>query len=304
VTAIDDRVIIEVGLNENQRRDANPNVPYSPREIGEDARRCWEAGASIVHFHARDPESGEPRLTDPTLNIDTMRAIQSRTDLIAHPTFTNDPMPEGYRHVVEGVEQIDVRWELGHGDLNAPSIDDLQWRLDFCRDHGLRVKSAIFNAGHVQLLRHVLASGWLVADPLLLQFTMGPPGAWDLNDAPARRQPGTQLAGREMAASFTTPATLNSLHFLLRELSDLPIEWMPLVYLADQFQMATLAIALGGHVRIGIGDYAYRERGAPSNAELVEQVVAIARAYGREPASTDEARSIFGIRARAAATGN
>ena len=184
MTAANDRVIIEVGLNENQRRDANPNVPYSPQEIGDDARRCWEAGASIVHFHARDPESGAPRLTDPTLNIDTMRAIQSRTDLIAHPTFTNDPMPDGYRHVVEGIKQADIRWELGHGDLNAPSVDDLQWRLDFCRDHGLRVKSAIFNAGHVQLLRHVLASGWLVADPLLLQFTMGPPGAWDLNESP------------------------------------------------------------------------------------------------------------------------
>ena len=79
-----------------------------------------------------------------------------------------------------------------------------------------------------------------------------------------------------MAASFTTPATLTSLHFLLSELSDLPIEWMPLVYLADQFQMATLAIALGGHVRIGIGDYAYQDRGAPSSAELVDRVVAIA----------------------------
>jgi len=302
MTAANDRVIIEVGLNENQRRDANPHVPYSPEEIGDDARRCWEAGAAIVHFHARDPKSGAPRLTDPTLNIDTMRAIQSRTDLIAHPTFTNDPMPEGYRHVVEGIEQPDVRWELGHGDLNAPSVDDLQWRLDFCRDHGLRVKSALFNAGHVQLLRHVLASGWLVADPLLLQFTMGPPGAWDLNDASSRRQPGMQVAGREMAASFTTPATLTSLHFLLSQLSDLPIEWMPLVYLADQFQMATLAIALGGHVRVGIGDYAYQDRGAPSNAELVEHVVAIARAYGREPASTEEARAIFGIRDRAAAT--
>jgi len=224
-----------------------------------------------------------------------MRAIRVKTDLIAHPTFTNDPMPDGYRHVVEGIGEPGTRWELGHGDLNAPSVDGLQWRLDFCRDHGLRVKSAIFNVGHVQLLRHVLASGWLVDDPLLLQFTMGPAGAWDLNEAPARRRAGGQPAGREMAASFTTPATLTSLQHLLRELDDVSIEWMPLVYLADQFQMATLAIALGGHVRVGIGDHAYPERGGPSNAALVERVVAIARAYGREPASPDEARVIFGI---------
>jgi 3-keto-5-aminohexanoate cleavage enzyme len=53
-----EKLIIDARLNEYTMRDPNPNVPYSPAEIGADAAACREAGASIVHYHARDPESG------------------------------------------------------------------------------------------------------------------------------------------------------------------------------------------------------------------------------------------------------
>ena len=72
---------------------------------------------------------------------------------------------------------------------------------------------------------------------------------------------------------------------------------MPLVHGADQFPLCTLSLSLGGHVRVGIGDHAYRERGEPTNEVLVEQVVAVTRALGREPATPEEARHRMGLMA-------
>lgn len=298
-----DKVVIEVGLNENQMHSANPNVAYTPEEIGADARRCYEAGAAVVHYHARDPVTGTPNLLDVDLNLQIMHAIQDATPLMVHPTFDgiqrvldyydlNLKMPDGYVHIVEGVKDRTLRWELGHGDLLFPALHHLKWRLDFCRTNGLKLKFAMFNVGHIRLLRNAIASGWVSGEsPLLVQFGFAPPEpqVWDLESE-------SGLAAG-FAAPFVMPATLRSLNMYLEEGRDLPLTWMPLVYQASQLPMCLHALASGGHVRIGIGDYAYPELGLPTNAELVERIVRAARALGREPATPDEAREIFGIAA-------
>jgi uncharacterized protein (DUF849 family) len=70
---------------------------------------------------------------------------------------------------------------------------------------------------------------------------------------------------------------------------------MPVVYGADGFPLAALSLAEGGNVRTGIGDHHYAEQGAPSNAALVERMVTLARAFGKEPATPDEARMMSGM---------
>ena len=55
-----EKVVIEVRINEYASRNRNANVPFSPAEICEEALQCWRAGASIVHYHARDPKTGAP----------------------------------------------------------------------------------------------------------------------------------------------------------------------------------------------------------------------------------------------------
>src|SRR3989442_13007689 len=62
-----DAAIIEVSLNEAAMRVQNPHVPYSPNECADDALRCADAGAAVVHWHARDPVTGEQRLDDAAL---------------------------------------------------------------------------------------------------------------------------------------------------------------------------------------------------------------------------------------------
>ncbi len=112
-----DKVIIEVGLNENQSRHRNRHVPYSPAEIADVAQRCYDAGASIVHYHGRHGEAGEPALSDPKLNVEAQRRITETTPLIAYPSYGSEvrvldyydigtPAPERYRHFTElGIER-------------------------------------------------------------------------------------------------------------------------------------------------------------------------------------------------------
>ena len=81
-----DKLIIDARLNEYTFREPNPNIPYSPEEIAADAEACVAAGASIVHYHARDPETGAPS-SDPGLYAETVRAIRARCDAIIMPTL-------------------------------------------------------------------------------------------------------------------------------------------------------------------------------------------------------------------------
>lgn len=67
----DQRVVVEVGINEGMMRASNPHVPYIPDEIAYDARACYEAGAAVVHYHGRDAETGAGLITDHAVNIAT-----------------------------------------------------------------------------------------------------------------------------------------------------------------------------------------------------------------------------------------
>src|SRR6266568_2606450 len=91
-----DKLIIEVQPNEGSMRAgdprmSSPHIPYSPEEIGRDVLACYNAGASVVHFHGRRPQTGEFEFHNPELNIATMRAIQARCPIVAYPTAASGP---------------------------------------------------------------------------------------------------------------------------------------------------------------------------------------------------------------------
>ena len=90
------KMIIEARINEYAMRDDNPHVPWTPDEIAETAARCHAEGASIVHFHARNPD-GSP-LHGPEIYSEIIRKIRARCDILVHPTlgwFSNDNDPAG-----------------------------------------------------------------------------------------------------------------------------------------------------------------------------------------------------------------
>ena len=92
----DRRMIIEARINEYAMRDDNRHVPWTPDEIAETAARCREAGASIVHFHARQPDGAPEHSVAAYAEI--IRKIRQRSDVLVHPTlgwFANDHDPAG-----------------------------------------------------------------------------------------------------------------------------------------------------------------------------------------------------------------
>ena len=313
-----DKLVIEVGINEGRMRDDNLNVPFTPEEIAADARRCYDAGAAVIHYHGRGP-NGEPLSEDAATNIATQRKIREETPLVAYPTYGNQravlggfysiggPAEERYGHFIEGVE-ADAGFEIGPVDLgvaldvNAHPIskggvghamdgaagdaagwvlstglqinsgEDHRWLTSFCRQNHLKMSFAAFDVGNLANLKNIADMGWIHEPPILVKFFF-------LGDVEGPRK------------------LLYYIELVNELLGHLEPSWTPVVYNANQFQMSTLAVSLGGHVRVGLGDYHYREFGTPTNAELVERMVVISRAMGREPATPDEAREIQGIHA-------
>lgn len=308
-----DRVIIEVALNENQMRSANPHVPYSTEEIANAAEQCYDAGAAVVHFHGRDGVTGQPLMSDPETSLAGYKAITERTPLIAYPTYgamtrvldyydIGEPAPQRFAHFVQADSQ-GVKFEIGPVDLGTydgnafPSPDgngmvpinamllntgvDQQWIARFWQERNVKMTFALFDTRHAGNLRNIIDWGLAGEGPIVTKLFLNGFGAG---------------AERDAALLF---------HFLSELRAFLPVmpTWMPVVAGSEQFSMAAISVSLGGHIRVGLGDHHYGEIGAPTNAGLVERAVAIARAIGREPATPDEARQICGIRPRVSVSG-
>jgi 3-keto-5-aminohexanoate cleavage enzyme len=308
---VQDKVVIEVALNENQLKSSNPNIAYTPADLARDAKRCLDAGAAVIHFHARDPITAAMS-SDIELNLECQRAITEDTPLIAYPTYGDIvPVVDGYyevcspasvrfRHFIAGVKS-GLRFEVGPIDLGAfydvnaipvpglpPSADGIDgwmlnrghqinngydhvWLARFCDEYGLHKSFAAPDTMSLLNLRNMIDMGLVEEDIVNLKlFFFG----------------GTALATR-----FRGMLDLSDELFV-----DKTLRWMPVVQGADGFPLAEWGLAAGGDVRIGLGDYHYGNAGAPTNAELVERLVELARSFGREPASPDEAREIKGMK--------
>ena len=245
--------------------------------------------------------------SDAAVNLEAQRRITDAAPLIAYPSYGSEvrvldyydigtPAPERYGHIVACVE-AGLRCEVAPVDLGAfdsnaafdsvsgrlvPSTGllmntgtDQSWALEFCRRRGLKPFFTAFDTIHLQNLRNLVEWGSAGTLPLVLKIFL--------------------------VGASATPQTLLFHRGRLRELfAEADILWTPLVYGTSQLPLCALSLSLGGHVRVGIGDHHYRELGEPTNAALVERIVAVARALGREPATRDEARALMGIHPRPA----
>ncbi len=307
---LEDQVVIEVALNENQLRSVNPNVAYTPDDLAADARRCLDAGAAVVHYHARDPETGAMS-NDVELNLACQRAVTEATPLVAYPTYGDhvavgdghyavcSPAQVRFRHFIAGVDS-GIRFEVGPIDLGAfydvnavrapgaaggpDGIDgwalnrghqinngfDHVWLARFCEQYGLHKSFAAPDTMCLLNLRNMIDMGLVPEEIIDLKLFF--------------------FSGAALPTRFRGMLELS------RELfTDRLLRWMPVVQGADGLPLAELSLREGGHVRTGLGDYHYGPEGSPSNAELVERVVALARTFGREPANPEEARRIKGM---------
>jgi 3-keto-5-aminohexanoate cleavage enzyme len=289
-----DKLVVEVRCNEYTSRRANPHVPFSPEEIAADAAACREAGAAIVHFHAREPHSGAPAYAPPLI-ADAIRRIRAACDVLVNPTLGAVTVPDARQRVAiipalaadpatrPDLAPVDLAslnidpWDAGarrflvEDLVYATSVAGLREIVTTIRAAGVLPQTVLWNVGSARLLGAFLELGVIQA-PVAAQLT--------LSSTILSAHPGS-VRGLNALADFL-PAGCRILWTVNNGGGNL----LPLV---------AAAIERGGHIAIGLGDYAYPELGQPTNADLVREVARIARGCGKQLATPAEVREVLGI---------
>jgi 3-keto-5-aminohexanoate cleavage enzyme len=269
-------------------------VPWTAEEIGRDARAIRDAGASILHFHARKPDGTPAHATEDYAAA--IRAIRANSDLLVHPTLgqiTLAGQEERMRHIVELSKDRALRPDIAAIDTGSTNIDVYD-----ARAKAFRTANKVYVNAHdtlmlfCRLLRECgvkpCFSAWTspflrTADALLDMDLVGEPAYALLVHCEGG------ILGGHPANSYGLRAFRDHLP------QDRHIEWTVCCKEGNLFPAAMTAIAEGGHVAIGIGDYAYPELGQPTNADLVREIVHMAKLVGREVATPEEARQMLGM---------
>jgi uncharacterized protein (DUF849 family) len=271
----------------------NPAVPVTPEQIARSGIEAAKAGASIVHIHVRDPETGRPSMNLDLYSEVVERIRSSGIDVIINLTtgagarFVPDPSnprvgdasstlttpAERVRHVIKLKPEI-CSLDLGSMNMGGfvfvntvPHVEEMAVAI---RDAGVLPELEVFDPSHIVLARQLVASG-RVKSPSLAQICLGITGG--------------------------APATSETMIYM-RNLLPADCKWFTFGVGLYQFPMVAQALLLGGHVRVGLEDNLYLERGrlAPSNAALVEKAAGIITMLGRDVATTAEARQMLGFR--------
>lgn len=287
------RVIVTCAVTGGLTRpEQHPNLPITPEQIADAAINAAKAGAAIAHIHVRDPKTGAPSMklehyrevvdrirasdTDLIINLTTGpggRLVPSENDpRIAAPGTTLMRPERRVEHVVALKPEIcsldlNTMWFGNAVVINTPR--NVRVMAEAIREAGALPELEVFDTGDIQLAHQLLADG-VLARPPLFQIVLG-----IRNGFPA------------------SPETL----MFARSLLPQDAMWAAMGIGRMEFPIVAQACLLGGHVRVGLEDNLYLEKGvlAPSNAALVERAVRIVELLGGTVATPAEARRILGL---------
>ena len=307
---MDDRVIVSAAITGGMTVPGqSAAIPLTPEEIIASAVGAHEAGATIVHLHVRDPETGAPS-SDLDLFREVVAGIGARCDVIVQPTtgggkgmtleeraavlpalqpematfntgsFNFGLFPIAERGSGDRFEEWELEYLEGTRDyVFKNTFADMERICGMFREAGAKPELEAYDVGHLYNIKYLVDRD-LLDTPVHIQFVLGVMGA---NAATVEqfmhmRATADSLFGEDYtysAAGVGYPA---------------------------EYHLAAMCLMLGGHVRVGLEDNlrVSRERRAESNAELVEKVVSLAAHFDRRPATPDEARQMFGLKGRAA----
>lgn len=292
-------VIIEAAINGVANKLRNPHVPCEPAEIAADALACLAAGAAIVHNHI--DQFGTPGPVAAERYLEGWRPVLARRpDAILYPTvgFGADVV-ERYAHVPLLAEAGAIRMSLfDSGSVNlgtlgddglpgggfdfvyANSFGDVRHMAALCERYRLGPSVAVFEPGFLRTVLAYWRAGRLPRGTFVKLYFGG-----DVD----------YLGGATRGVSFGLPPTATALAAYLELLGDCPVPWAVAVVGGDVIEsgLAQLALERGGHLRVGLEDYAGAQQ--PTNAALVEAAAVLARRVGREVADPAQAAAILGL---------
>jgi 3-keto-5-aminohexanoate cleavage enzyme len=272
-------MMIEVALNELATKEQNPNVPYGVEEVVADAVACARAGASIVHFHARDAVTGEQRWFDTAFYREAFAGVRDEVDALVYPTQPGcgiDKAPHVLELAAEGV--------LEHATVDifppkpfSPDAVDLDPNLAVIaelRRHGVVFSLGVRELGHLRYLKLYRDRGLLDEVAHLKIF---------LRDG---------LFG-------PVPDARGLLAYLDQVPAGMTVHWFTTLFDGPPDgslfrRLCMLAAAMGGHIRTGIGDNPVLDGDRRyTNLELVQMAVDLAHAAGRDVATPDQTRQLL-----------
>jgi uncharacterized protein (DUF849 family) len=271
----------------------HPAIPVTPEQIAQAAIEAAKAGAAVAHIHVRDPESGTTS-HDPALFREVVERIrESDTDVVINLTsggggdfVPNDDNPSvggqgtdmqtGEERHVHVQELLPEMCTLDCGSLNfgdAVYISPPTWlrrQARLIQDSGVKPELECFDLGNIWLAKQLIKEG-LVDEPPFFQLCLGIPWGAEAN-----------------TETMTT----------MRNMLPANASWAAFGIGRMEMPMAAQSVLLGGHVRVGLEDNLFLDKGVyASNGQLVERAVSIVQSLGANVLTPDEARRKLGLKA-------
>jgi 3-keto-5-aminohexanoate cleavage enzyme len=268
-----DKLIITVALTGNvPTQQMNPNLPATADEIAADVRRCADAGAVVFHVHARDKDQ-KPTLDSDVFKANARRIKKSAPEVIIQLS-TGGRAGKDWEARANPVRLLPEMASFTTGSNNLPGIiyenspQFIEFLAGVFKETGVKPEIEVFEAGMISNAVYLQNKGF-IEPPLHFDFVLGAPGS---------------MAG-----------TVRNLVFLSESIPA-GSTWTVAGIGKAEIPLAVAAIAMGGHVRVGLEDNLYMPDGSPaSNSKLVEKVVAIAKEIGREIAGPEETRTLLSL---------
>ena len=257
------------------RKKDNPAVPVTPAEQVESTHEAFDAGASLVHIHVRNPD--ESPGSDPELYGRVQEGVRKHCPGMIVQFSTGGRGRDMSQRGAMLHLKPDMA-SLATGSVNFPNQiyenppDFIEGLAKTMLEYDVKPEVEVFDLAMLYNARALVERG-LIAPPAHVQFVLGIPNA--------------------------LPARERTLDFLIEELGELlpGATWTAAGIGRHQLTVNRWALARGGHVRTGLEDNIHFERGrlAASNAELVRRVAELCAEHGRRPASPAEARALLGL---------
>ncbi|MEA4813643.1 MAG: 3-keto-5-aminohexanoate cleavage protein [Oscillospiraceae bacterium] len=257
-------------------KDMNPAVPYSPEEIAKDAYECWQAGAAIVHVHVREAD-GKPSIRQ-ELYEEAVGLIRAHKDCDVCINITSSGNVDGpdseridpIRKLLPELASYDagtLNWQNRTVFMNPPAF--LEKLGHAYQEVNVKPEIEIFDAGMIYNTIYYMKTGVLKA-PCHYQFVLG-------------------------CAGGMTSTVENLVH--LRSIMPEGSTWAACGISSGHLPIMMATIAMGGHLRVGLEDNLYMDKGvlAKSNSELVVRAKKALELNNLEAATPDEAREILGL---------
>ncbi|SOY68853.1 conserved hypothetical protein [Cupriavidus taiwanensis] len=287
----------------------SPYLPITAEQIAREAIAASEAGASIVHLHARKPENGQPS-QDPELYRAFLPAITEQSDVVINLTTGGAPnmlveerlqpalqlKPEvaslnmgsmnfGLYPMLERYREFQHDWERPYLEGSEDRVfrntfKEIRYILESCADHGTRFEIECYDTSHLYTAAHFIDRG-ILKPPFFIQSVFGLLGGIGTHpdDVMHMRRTADRLFGKDYY-------------------------WSVLGAGRSQIPIASMAASMGGNVRVGLEDSLWDAPGrlARSNAEQVKRIVSVLNSLNLQVATPQETRDMLQLKGRQAVT--